>query len=228
MIAHVLRHVLHEDMGVFHDVLIAEGWEVGHNEVPVAGIDHEGSIAADMVIVLGGPCAAYKGAAYPWLVPEIATIAERVAAGKPTIGICLGAQLIATALGARVYPGEAGAEIGWGSVTLTDAGRAGPLAALEGVPLLHWHADTFDLPEGATLLASTPACANQAFAIGHHVLGLQFHPEVDGSGIEHWLIGQAGNVDATALREGALAHGAAAGRAGAAMLRAWLAKAIPG
>ncbi len=221
--AHVLRHVLHEDLGAFHDVLARDGWVERYNEVPVDGVDRKRALGADVLFVLGGPCGAYEEAAYPWLAPEIALLRDRIAAGGPTLGICLGAQMIATALGARVYSGDAGAEIGWGTVTLTEAGRAGPLAALEGVPLLHWHGDTFDLPDGARLLASTAAYPNQAFALGHHVLGLQFHPEIDGSNIEHWLIGHASTVDATALREGARAHGAAVACAGAAMLRAWLA-----
>jgi len=227
-VAHVLRHVLHEDLGVFHEVLIADGWAVGYNEVPVDGVDAGGVAGADLLIVLGGPCGAYEGAAYPWLVPEIEAIRARVAAGGPTLGICLGAQLIAAALGARVYAGGAGHEIGWASVTLTGPGRAGPLAALDGVPVMHWHGDTFDLPDGATLLASTQAYRNQAFGVGNHVLGLQFHAEVGGSGIEHWLIGQAGAVDLCAMREGARVHGAAAGRAGAAMLRVWLSRATAG
>ena len=226
--AHVLRHVLHEDLGAFHDVLLAEGWAVTHNEVPVEGVDTAGVADADLVIVLGGPCGAYETGAYPWLAPEIAAIRARIAAGGATLGICLGAQLIAAALGARVYPGGAGQEIGWGPVALTEAGRAGPLAVLDGVPVMHWHGDTFDLPDGATLLASTDAYRNQAFGVGAQVLALQFHPEVDGSGIEHWLIGQAGTIDPAAMRDGARAHGAAAGRAGAAMLRAWLSRAAAG
>lgn len=220
--AHVLRHVLHEDMGVFHDVLIADGWSVDYTEVPVSGVDREGALGADVLFVLGGPCAAYEGDFYPWLAAETALIAERIAAGGAVLGICLGAQLIAAALGARAYPGTSGAEIGWRPVALTQAGRAGSLGGLEGVAVMHWHGDTFDLPIGATLLASTPAYANEAFAIGDRVLGLQFHPEVDGSGIEHWLIGQAGAVDMDDMRDGARAYGRSAGRAGAELLRRWL------
>lgn len=226
MIAHVLRHVLHEDLGAFARVLREDGWTTDYREVPVAGVDHQAVLACDLLVVLGGPCGAHEGEQYPWLAPEIAAIGERLRAGRPTLGICLGAQLMATALGARVYPGTAGAEIGWGAVELSAAGRGGPLAALEKVPLLHWHGDTFDLPERATLLASTAAYPDQAFAIGDHALGLQFHPEVDGAGIEHWLIGQAGAVDVARLRHDARTHGPAAGRAGSRMLRAWTARAF--
>ncbi len=223
--AHVLRHVPHEDMAVFHDVLVADGWAIRYNEVPVDGIDRAGALGADVLFVLGGPCGAYEGASYPWLDAEIAVVRERIAAGGAVLGVCLGAQLIATALGARVFPGSAGTEIGWAPVRITDAGRAGPLSALDGVPVMHWHGDTFDLPEGATLLASTNRYANQAFAVGDRVLGLQFHPEADGTGIEHWLIGQAGTIDVAAMRDGARKHGPGARRAGAALLRRWLASA---
>ena len=94
--------------------------------------------------------------------------------------------------------------------------------------MLHWHGDTYALPSGAVRLASTPRYAEQAFAIGANVLGLQFHPEVDGGGIEHWLIGQAGAVNVDSVRADADKHGMNAGRAGAAMLRDWLARAFCG
>ena len=219
----VLRHVLHEDLGAFASVLSEAGWSVAVADTPIEGVQRGRVAEADLLVVMGGPCAAYEGEHHPWLGAEIEAIREHVTAGKPTLGICLGAQLIAAALGARVYPGQAGAEIGWGAVELTDAGRAGALAALEGVPLLHWHGDTFDLPEGATLLASTPAYINQTFAIGPNILGLQFHPEVDGTGIEHWLLAAPEFAGREALRAGARAHGPGAARAGAAMLRGWLA-----
>jgi GMP synthase (glutamine-hydrolysing) len=112
------------------------------------------------------------------------------------LGICLGAQLIARALGAKVYPGPA-KEIGWSALRLTDAGRQGPLAALADVPVLHWHGDTFDLPGGAARLASTDLCANQAFAVGRQVLAFQFHPEATEVGFERWLIGHACEIAGT-------------------------------
>ena len=120
-------------------------------------------------------------------------IEKRIAAGLPTLGICLGAQLIARALGARVYP-SGHTEIGWTPLALTDAGRASPVRHLDGAhtSMLHWHGDTFDLPDNATRLASTPACENQAFAWGNHVLGLQCHPEIRTDRFEPWLIGNAG------------------------------------
>jgi GMP synthase (glutamine-hydrolysing) len=110
---------------------------------------------------------------------------------------------MARALGARVYAGPA-KEIGWKPVTLTDAGRAGPLRHLDPGPVLHWHGDTFDLPDGAQRLASTDACLNQAFAIGRHALAFQFHPEADGRCFERWLVGHAIEIAAAGLSVAAL------------------------
>ncbi len=121
----------------------------------------------------------YEEAEYPWLAAEKAFIAAAIGAGKPVLGICLGAQLIAAVLGGTVSKGPQ-PEIGWYPVELTPAGRELPLFA--GFPdrftALHWHGDTFSIPPGATHVASSAACANQAFAYdGGRVVGLQFHLE---------------------------------------------------
>jgi GMP synthase (glutamine-hydrolysing) len=141
--------------------------------------------------VLGGPIGAYEADLYPFLATELRILEARLRAGRPTLGICLGAQVMAAALGARDYPLPR-KEIGWAPVTLTAEGRASMLRHVDGdVPVLHWHGDTFDLPEGATLLASTETCPHQAFQWGPSALGLQFHLEVVASEIERWLIGHA-------------------------------------
>jgi GMP synthase-like glutamine amidotransferase len=132
----------------------------------------------DWLVVMGGPMGVADEARYPWLAPEKAFIADAIAAGKTVVGVCLGAQLIAEALGARVYPnGEK--EIGWMPVELTDAGRASPVLGFlpPSFPVFHWHGDTFDLPAGAVHLARSGPCANQAFSYDGRVLGLQFHLE---------------------------------------------------
>ena len=198
-----IRHVHFEDLGVFDGVLRRNGYAVGYCE---AGIDDVGGVdplAPDLVILLGGPISAYEESLYPFLRHEIALLERRLGAARPTLGICLGAQLIARALGARVYPAPA-KEIGWGELQMSEAGRAGPLRHLAGVPVLHWHGDTFDLPEGAELLASTEICSNQAFALGRHVFACQFHPEVSGHGFEHWLVGHAVELAAAGVSPAAL------------------------
>jgi GMP synthase-like glutamine amidotransferase len=132
----------------------------------------------DRLVVMGGPMSVGDTDAYPWLADERAFVAEAVAAGKSMVGVCLGAQLIAAALDARVYP-NADKEIGWLPVRLTDQARG--LDLCDGLPLqqtvFHWHGDTFDLPAGAVHLAESDACANQAFLVDGRVLGLQCHLE---------------------------------------------------
>lgn len=131
----------------------------------------------DWLIVMGGPMSVNDESAHPWLRPEKRLIAAAVEEGKPVLGICLGAQLIASALGARVYP-NARKEIGWFPVRRL-AGAAGAVARLFPVSteVFHWHGDTFDLPAGALGFLESDACANQAFSIGERVVGLQFHLE---------------------------------------------------
>lgn len=130
----------------------------------------------DMLTVMGGPMSANDEARFEWLGPEIALVRAAIAAGKTVVGICLGGQIVAKALGARVYPGRA-KEIGWFPVQRT----AGSPALFDGLPQtftpFHWHGETFDLPHEAMLLASSEVTENQAFAVGQHVLGLQFHME---------------------------------------------------
>jgi len=180
-----------------------------------------------LLVVLGGPIGVYETEAYPWLEAEIAVIRERLGTRRPMIGACLGAQLIAAASGARVYPGTR--EIGWGPVTPTEAGLRSPLAALADADwqVLHWHGDTFDLPAGAELLASTAGTPHQAYAIGQHVLALQFHPEVLPGDIETWLIGHTvelakAGIDPRTIRRRTAEIGATVAAAGERMFMRWL------
>ncbi|QCI69383.1 glutamine amidotransferase [Phreatobacter stygius] len=222
-----IRHVAFEGLGVIEPALRAAGYTVG---VYDAGVDALGSldpVETELLIVLGGPIGADQEDRYPFLRAEQDLLSRRLQAGRPTLGICLGAQLMARALGAEVYPGPA-KEIGWSRLDLTAEGQASPLAHLDGVPVLHWHGDTFDLPPGAVRLAGTEICPNQAFAIGRDVLGLQFHGEVDVQDIERWLIGHAAEIaaagiDPNALRADSRRHGEALKRAGARVFRDWLA-----
>ncbi len=139
------------------------------------------------VVVMGGPMGVHDSADHPWLVPETRWLADAVQCGLPVLGVCLGAQLVATALGAPVTTG-ASPEIGIGGVSLDAAGRADPLLGPEGdhFRVVHWHGDTFAIPEGAIRLASSDRYENQAFRYGDRVYGLQFHLEVDDEVAAFW------------------------------------------
>ncbi|MDH6149643.1 MULTISPECIES: glutamine amidotransferase [Paraburkholderia] len=223
-----IRHVHFEDLGSLELVLGERGRPVRYLDVGVARIEAPNPVAASLIVVLGGPISATDDALYPTLAPLLSLIEKRIAAGLPTLGICLGAQLIARALGARVYA-AAQAELGWTPLKLTDAGRASPLRHLDGAhtSMLHWHGDTFDLPANATRLASTPACENQAFAWGGHVLGLQCHPEIRTDRFERWLIGNANElsghgIDARQLRADTGRYGPVLEAAACRMFGEWL------
>jgi len=193
-----IRHVPFEDLGLLAPLLAKRGFDIAYVDAPAADVGAVDGGAADLLVVLGGPIGVYETAEYPFLEAEIALIERRLKAGRPTLGICLGCQLMARALGARVYP-SGHKEIGWAPVALTDAGRASCLAPLgeAAVAVLHWHGDTFDLPAGAVHLASTDICAHQAFAIGKHALALQFHLEATAHGLESWFVGHACEIGAT-------------------------------
>lgn len=197
-LATVIRHLAFEDLGSLEPVLSQQGYSIQYLE---AGMDDLSAIAplnTDLLIVLGGPIGAYDEQDYPFLVDELRILEQRLAADLPTLGICLGAQLMARALGANVYPGGQ-KEIGWSPLTLSAAGQQSPLKHLttQSTPVLHWHGDTFDLPTGAIHLAASDKYVNQAFSWGKNGLGLQFHPEVTKRGLERWFIGHAGEIGAT-------------------------------
>jgi GMP synthase (glutamine-hydrolysing) len=223
-----LQHLAFEDLGLFGPALAEAGYRVEYRQAGLAPPSPDEWRGADLVVVLGGPIAAYDTATYPWLDDQLAGLRERLALQRPTLGLCLGAQLMASALGARVHP-SAGKEIGWAPVALSEAGRASCLAPLHGVPVLHWHGDTFELPRGGELLARTAATPHQAFSLGRHALALQFHPEADPSRIEPWLIGHAcelvqAGIDIPALRADSarLAAQGAVRAAAVAVLTGWL------
>ena len=224
--AAAIRHVPFEDLGTFEPALRQAGYDVHYVEAGLDDLGAAGLDQADLLIVLGGPIGAYEDPSYPFLVDELALLERRLGADRPTLGICLGAQLIARALGGRVYPTGV-KEIGWGPLTLSSAGQAGALRHLDGFDVLHWHGDTFDLPDGCELLASTAVCRNQAFARGSNLLALQFHPEVDERGIERWLIGHAcelagAGIDPAALRARTREAAPALRPAGDALIAEWL------
>jgi GMP synthase (glutamine-hydrolysing) len=199
----VLRHVAFEDLGHFAAALDAASYAVRFLDIGLDPLDPADLAAADLLIVLGGPIGVCETDKYPFLSDEIEFVRQRLAAQKPILGICLGAQLMARALGSHVYPGLA-KEIGFAPIQLNDAGRASCLGVFERTPVLHWHGDTFDLPAGATLLASTGACRHQAFSYGPNAIAFQFHPEAGAPGFERWLIGHTCELAAAGLSVPAL------------------------
>lgn len=200
MIVNVIRHLAFEDLASFTSVLQAKNIEINYIEAAdfalapgdMAKID---ALSDDLLIILGGPVSVNDKAMFPFIEAEINLLKQRIAADKPTLGICLGAQLIASALGVDVYPGKE-KEIGWYPLNITEAGKNSALRYLdaEHCSMLHWHGETFDLPAEAVLLASSEKFPNQAFAVGSNVLALQFHPEVTQRSMEKWFIGHIGEI----------------------------------
>jgi GMP synthase (glutamine-hydrolysing) len=224
----VLRHVHFEDLGTFGPALEGAGYAIRYMTVGDSGFPGEDPIEPDLLVVLGGPIGVYEDPIYPFLKAEREFIARRLETKRPTLGVCLGAQLIAASLGASVFPAGV-KEIGFAPVDLTDAGRASALRHLEGVSVLHWHGDTYTLPQGATNLASTPLVQQQAFSIGETILGIQFHPEAEtGLGFERWLVGHAAElaaagIDVPGLRQDGQRYGKKLELAAGALLEEWLA-----
>lgn len=224
-----LRHVAFEDLGILEDLFAARGWKVTYVEAPVADWSTFDPLAPDLLVILGGPIGVYEEGIYPFLTAEIAAIQARLEADKPTLGLCLGAQLIAKALGAPVYPGVE-KEIGWKPLLITAAGAAGPARhlAAEHTFMFHWHGDTFDLPEGAVLLASTEACPHQVYSWGKATLAFQCHPEVRARDLEKWFVGHAVEIAAAKatnvphLRDGTRRYGAALEQQGKKLFGEWL------
>jgi GMP synthase (glutamine-hydrolysing) len=200
-----IRHLHFEDLGSLTPALERAGYAIRYADCCVDDIAAIDPLAPDLVVVLGGPIGAYDDEAYPTLKNEIDLLETRLGANRPTIGICLGAQLMARALGARVYPTGL-KEIGWAPVTLSPQGCESAFRHLgqDNTAVLHWHGDTFDLPEGATLLASTEICRNQAYSWGANALGFQFHPEATAARLEQWFIGHACEIASANLSVAAL------------------------
>lgn len=176
---HVFQHVPFEWIGLI------EPWAKERGITPSVTRFHLGETppeSADFLVVMGGPMSVTEEDRYPWLVEEKAFLRRHILAGKPALGICLGAQLIASALGAQVEPNRE-KEVGWFPVSLTDLGESsGYFLPETPFQAFHWHGDTFGIPSGAQWLARSEGCSHQAFSV-HRAVGLQFHLEMTRSDI---------------------------------------------
>ncbi|HMD75960.1 MAG TPA: glutamine amidotransferase [Terracidiphilus sp.] len=226
----VLSHIAFEDLGTLDAPLRERGFSVESIEVSTVRFPLAQAESCELLVVLGGPIGVYEQQDYPFLKDEIACIAQRLTARKPTLGICLGAQLMAAALGARVFPGQNGKEIGWSPIQA--APNAPPPTWFApmlnpGLSVFHLHGDTFDLPPGTLHLAKSERYENQAFAIDDFALALQFHPEVTADALESWYVGHAcelhhAGIRVESLRSAARKHAPALEEAAARFWRLWL------
>jgi GMP synthase (glutamine-hydrolysing) len=222
-----IRHVAFEDLGSLAPILAERGYCIGYLEASLNDLSVLLERQPDLLIILGGPIGAYDERDYPFIDTELKIIQARLAQDLATLGICLGAQLMARALGAKVYPGGK-KEIGWGQISLTKVGKESPLNYLESTPVLHWHGDTFDLPQGAVHLASSTIYSHQAFAWKKRQLALQFHPEVIAKGLEAWFVGHASEISTVpdltiaALRQDTIAYSQALENQARLLWQTWL------
>lgn len=221
-----IRHVAFEDLGVLEPTLRGRGYAVEMVDAGVGELSVAQLVAPDLLMVLGGPIGVQDEQDYPILGTELAGLARRLEARRATLGVCLGAQLMARALGADVRS-TGRKEIGYSQLTLTEAGLASPLAELRNTPVLHWHGDEFLIPDGAQRLAETPGFPNQAFGVGSWALGLQFHLEADHARIERWLIGHAvelaaAGIDVRQIRADAAKFGPKLAQAASRVFNRWL------
>lgn len=224
----IIRHVPYEGVAGYRQPIEDAGFRIERIDVTDPEFGFLDLREPDLLIMMGGPMSVYEQDRYPWIACQLRRLRQRLDADRPTLGVCFGAQMIAAALGAHVFPGPV-KEVGFHPVTVHGDGHGSPLRHLAGVPVLHWHGDTFRLPRGVELLASSHLYANQAFRRGPNLLAVQFHAEMGlderfNAWIEEWpeSVIEAGG-DEAALREDHARLGPSAVAAGQAMIADWLA-----
>ncbi len=223
----IIRHVPHEGVAGFREPIEAAGYHVDRIDVADPAFATLDLRKPDLLIMMGGPMGVYEQDRHPWIACQLRRLAVRLDADRPTLGVCFGAQMIAAALGSRVFPGPV-KELGFHPVAVHDSAAANPLQHIAQVPILHWHGDTFTLPENTESLASSHVYEQQAFRRGRNLLALQFHAEMgEDERFESWLeqwpdaVIEAGH-DEAALRAAHAELGPHAVAAGRAMIAEWL------
>jgi GMP synthase (glutamine-hydrolysing) len=222
----VLQHHDNITLGNLEPVLRDRGYDIRIVDATTEDLAALDPADGDLLIVLGGHQAAYETDLHPHIAQELRLIWTRIEGEKPIFGVCLGAQLMAGALGGRNYQGEK-PDLGYREVELTEAGLASPLRHVAGTGMLEWHRDHYTLPERATLLASSDAYPNEAFAVGDFALAVQFHPEVTDTMHDAWTTDTEGllereGVDRDEWRRLRDEHNPAMQDASRAMFGEWL------
>jgi GMP synthase (glutamine-hydrolysing) len=220
----VIRHVRHEDLAGFAQPVEAAGYRIERIDVLDPAFATLDLTEPELLVLMGGSMGVYQQDRHPWIAGELQRLGQRLELDRPTLGVCLGSQMLAAALGAEVRRGPR-MEIGYSALEVRDP----LLRGLEHVPVLHWHGDTFDLPAGTELLASTSLYPNQGFRRGRNILALQFHAEMgESETFETWVerggrgIAEAGTTP-EALRADHACYGPGSLFAGRAMLSDWIA-----
>ena len=223
----IIRHVPHEGVAGYRKPIEDAGYEVSRIDVTDPEFSTLDLREPDLLIMMGGPMGVYEQDRHPWIGCQLRRLAMRLEADRPTLGVCFGAQMMASALGATVFPGPA-KEVGFHPVQVHEHAADSPLRHVRDVPVLHWHGDTFTKPEGAEFLASTSLYEHQAFRRGRNQLALQFHAEMGedprfDAWIDQWpeaVVEAGGCPQALRQRHDELGPGAVA--AGRAMIADWL------
>ena len=192
----VLTHLQSEGSCSLGKTLQERGLRIKSLNSPRIDLNDIDPLRPDLLVVMGGPVGVYQQDDYPFLKQEIEILKARLDADKPTIGVCLGSQLMAAALGAKIYPGKQGKELGWHPITVTEKGQKTPTRHLDSqaTTMFHWHGDTFNLPDNASLLAKSEMYENQIFQSGENGLGLQCHPEVRHDQLQEWFVMFTGQI----------------------------------
>jgi GMP synthase (glutamine-hydrolysing) len=221
----IVRHVPVEGIAGYREPVEAAGYRIDRVDVTDPGFSALDFSEPDLLILMGGPMSVYEQDRHPWIASLLGRLTQRLERDRPTLGVCLGSQMIAAALGAKVHGGPR-KEVGYSALTI----RHPVLRHLEDVPVLHWHGDTFELPEGTEWIASSELYANQGFRRGPNVLALQFHAEMGlDERFDEWVdawphdVAAAGTT-AARLRADHAALGPPSLAAGQAMIADWLAE----
>lgn len=223
----IIRHVPYEGVAGYRQPVEAAGFEIDRIDVTDPDFSQRDLVEPDLLIMMGGPMGVYEQDAYPWIRCQLHRLARRLEANRPTLGVCFGAQMIAAAMGGEVFPGPA-KEIGFHPITVHGETNGNPLAAIADVPVLHWHGDTFTLPDNVELLGSSRLYAHQAFRRGRNILALQFHAEMgEDERIYDWIEQSPDSLRAAGqcpqrLRADHAALGPRAVAAGRNMISGWL------